>query len=131
MQRQARIVSGPDKGRMGRFRPDRILATSSQRADAKLHCFDCGGNHFKGDTACTQPGAKLFRNAPAVRRTVLQSPVKAKGSGDVVNMLVYLPEDDVEVLYEDEYDVLQLHHEVEHEEEGDFLGEGPAAPSAE
>ena len=127
---QARIFSGPDKGRMGRYRPDRVLATSSQRADAKLCCFDCGGDHFKGDSACTQPGAKLFRSAPAVRRTVLQSQVKARGSGDVVNMLVYVPEDDVEVLHEDEY-VLQLHHDVEHEEEGDFLGEGQAALSAE
>ena len=45
-------------------------------------------------------------------------------------MLVYVPEDDVEVLHEDEY-VLQLHHDVEHEEEGDFLGEGQAALSAE
>ena len=47
-----------------------------------------------------------------------------------MNMLVYLPEDDVEVLREDEY-VLQLHHEVEYEDEGDFLGEGQAAHSAE
>ena len=130
VQHQARIISGPDKGRMGRYRPDRVLATSSQRADAKLRCFDCGGEHFKGDVACTQPGAKLHRNAPAVRRTVLQSPAKARGNGDVVNMLVYVPEDDVEVLHEDEY-VLQLHHEVEYEDEGDFLGEGQAAHSAE
>ena len=127
---QARIFSGPDKGRMGRYRPDRVLATSSQRADAKLRCFDCGGEHYKGDSACTQPGAKLFRNAPAVRRMVLQSQAKARGSGDVVNMLVYVAEDNVEVLHEDEY-VLQLHHDVEHEEEGDFLGEGQAALSAE
>ena len=115
---------------MGRYRPDRVLATSSQRADAKLRCFDCGGDHFKGDTACTQPGAKLYRNAPAVRRTVLQSPAKARGDGEVVNMLVYVKEGDVEVLHEDEY-VLQLHHEAECEEESDFLGEGQAAHSAE
>ena len=122
----ARIISGPNQGKLARYRPDRVLATSKP-GDEKLRCFDCGGNHFKGDPACTRPGARLDRNAPAVRRTTLSGPVKGE-QGESIN-LIHVDEDDVEVL-EDEY-VLQLHDEKECQGAGDFLEQAQVADSAE
>ena len=112
---------------MGRYRTDRILATSSKESGARLRCFDCSGNHFKGDPACTSPGAKLDRNAPPVRRTALHGLVKAQG--ETVNQLMYVNEDELEVL-EDEF-VMQLADEVECRDADNFLGQGPAADCAE
>ena len=112
---------------MGSYRTDRVLATSNKEFGAKLRCFDCGGDHFKGDPACTSPGAKLDRNAPPVRRTALHGKVKAQG--EIINQLMYVDEDEVEVV-EDEF-VLQLENAVECRDAGDFLGQGPAADCAE
>ena len=123
----SRIASGPNKGRMGSYRTDRVLATSNKEYGAKLRCFDCGGDHFKGDPACTSPGAKLDRNAPPVRRTALHGKVKAQG--EIINQLMYVDEDEVEVL-EDEF-VLQLEDKVECQDAGDFLDQGQAADCAE
>jgi len=103
------------------------VATSNKEYGAKLRCFDCGGDHFKGDPACTSPGAKLDRNAPPVRRTALHGKVKAQG--EIINQLMYVDEDEVEVL-EDEF-VLQLEDKVECQDAGDFLDQGQAADCAE
>ena len=60
----------------------------------------------------------------------MMGPVKVQ-DGNVVNMILYVDEDDVEVVHEEEH-VLQLHHhEGRDEEEGNFLGVTLAAASAE